>query len=374
MNKKGSIRALTAFIDHCCFNLSIVIARLQIDQNNVNEQWSVDMLCRKLNGLSFTESSNFYVNSIVLSHGLLLFQKTLKYFGMDAVQIFQEEKSVIEYNCQPYSRMSIEFKCGSFTTPLTDKNDLLLHILATRNLILKKLNYEKSNWSSASEVFGVLFLHMAVSDIPDKYESPEKVPESYNLRKSPQSLSFRSISNVSNKIISSVDEKVGIENSLFFLKSAVKVLHKKRKRDIIESASDDNEEIDSVDDFEKTIINNDRVQKALKELPKKNVTINKKDKVAILNLLDVTKKMVETKTNYNSDRIATKITKKILAKLPSYRHIKKKELNRWCSKRMKKVVKSGRKVNEEFESQVWGNLLLCVFEDKKEEASEKVLF
>jgi hypothetical protein len=102
---------------------------------------------------------------------------------------------------------------------------------------------------------------MAVSDMPDKYESPEKVPESYNLRKSPQSLSFRSISNVSNKIISSVDEKVGIENSLFFLKSAVKVLYKKRKRDIIESASDGNEEIDSVDDFEKTIINNDRVKK-----------------------------------------------------------------------------------------------------------------
>lgn len=96
------------------------------------------------------------------------------------------------------------------------QNDLLLHILTTRNLTLKKLNFEKSNWSSASEVFGVLFLHMAVSDIPDKYESPEKVPESYNQRKSPQSLSFRSILNVSNEIILSVDEKVGIENSLFF--------------------------------------------------------------------------------------------------------------------------------------------------------------
>ena len=41
---------------------------------------------------------------------------------------------------------------------------------------------------------------------------------------------------------------------------------------------------------------------------------------------------------------------------------------------MKKVVKSGRKINEEFESQVWGNLLLCIFEDKKEDASKKVLF
>ena len=56
-------------------------------------------------------------------------------------------------------------------------------------------------------------------------------------------------------------------NTLY--KSVVKVLHKKRKRDIIESASDDNEEIDSVDDFEKTIIYDDTVQKALKESPKK---------------------------------------------------------------------------------------------------------
>ena len=57
----------------------------------------------------------------------------------------------------------------------------------------------------------------------------------------------------------------------------------------------------------------------------------------------------------------------------SYRHIKK-ELNRWCSRRMKKIIKSGRKINEEFESQVWGNLLLCIFEDKKEETNDEVAF
>ena len=209
--------------------------------------------------------------------------------------MFQDEKSVSEYKCQPHSRMSIEFRCGSFTTPLTDEKDLLPHDLSTRNIILKKLNYAASKQSNASEVFGALFLHMAVSDIPTKYQSPEKTDQSYNLRKSPNSLS-----NVSNKIISSIDERVGYENSLFFLKSAVYILHKKRKWDITESSSDDSDENDSddsVDDFKKIIINDEIVQNALKKLPKKNVTITKKDKVAILNLLDVTKITVENKLN-----------------------------------------------------------------------------
>lgn len=91
------------------------------------------------------------------------------------------------------------------------------------------------------------------------------------------------------------------------MKSAVKVLHKKRKWDITESSSDDSDENDSddsVDDFEKIIINDEIVQNAVKKLPQKNVTITKKDKVAILNLLDVTKITVENKLNKKNDTIA----------------------------------------------------------------------
>ena len=276
MSGKSKIKPLTAFIDYCCFNLSIVIARLQINVGNVNEQWSTVTLISKLNSLPYTDSANFYVNSIALSHGLLIFQKTLKYFGLDTVQIFQEEKSVPEYDDQPFSRMSIEFRCSAFTTPMVDAKDLLTRILSVHNLILKKLNYEVSLSVSPSEAFGVLFLHMAVSDIPKKDESPEKVIESYNLRKSPNSLTQRSITNVSKKIISSVEEKVGVENSFFFLKSAVKVLHKKRKWDI-ESESDngveedDDDDNDEDDSFENRTILGEAVQSAVKCEKKKKV-------------------------------------------------------------------------------------------------------
>ena len=98
MSGKGKIKSLTAFTDYCCFNLSIVIARLHIDAENVEEQWSTVTLCSKLNCLPYTDNANFYVNSIDLSYRLLLFQRALKYFGVDAVQMFQNDKSVPEYN------------------------------------------------------------------------------------------------------------------------------------------------------------------------------------------------------------------------------------------------------------------------------------
>lgn len=73
-----------------------------------------------------------------------------------------------------------------------------------------------------------------------------------------------------------------------------------------------------------------------------------------------------------SDIIAFSITKNILSKIPYYRPIKIREIRRWCCRRLRKVQKSGKKINEEFEAQIWGNLLLCVFEDKTEVNAEQV--
>ena len=200
--------------------LSIALSRLQIDLDNVNVQWSSAALCSKLNDLPFTENSNFYLNSTALSHGLLLFQKAQRYYGIQTVQIFQENKSVCSFFSEEYSRMSIEFKCSTFTFPPTEAKDLLSCILRNRNFLLEKLNYQNSERSSPSEVFGVLYLQLPAPATPAKDEvsevSTNMKTSSSNLRKSPSSLSSRSISNISKKVIVSVEERVGVENSLFF--------------------------------------------------------------------------------------------------------------------------------------------------------------
>ena len=54
---------------------------------------------------------------------------------------------------------------------------------------------------------------------------------SANFRKSPSNLTDRSIKNVTAKVITSVERVVGEEHSLYFLKSAVKLLDFKHRKD-----------------------------------------------------------------------------------------------------------------------------------------------
>lgn len=165
------------------------------------------------------------MNTTALSHGLLLFQKALRFYGIETIQIFQEEKPVSAFFTENYSRMSIEFKYSTFASPITEVKDLLSRILRNRNFLLEKLNYENSVMTTPSEVFEVLYLQLAMPETPVKDDEPE-LSASFNLRKSPSSLSSRSISNISEEVISSIDEKIGVENSLVFLKSAFRVLYK----------------------------------------------------------------------------------------------------------------------------------------------------
>ena len=113
----------------------------------------------------------------------------------------------------------------------------------------------------------------------------------------------------------------------------------------------DSVEADDGDALESAIMQEETVQRAVKSLPKKNVSLTKKDKGAILNLFDVTKKEVDLKVTSKIDNITTTITKTILSKIPFYRQIKKKNIRSWYRRRLKKIQKSGKKINEEFESQ-----------------------
>ena len=365
---KGKIKTLSTVVDYCCFILSIALSRLHIDLDNINVQWSSAALCSKLNDLPFTENSNFYLNSTALSHGLLLFQKALRYYGIQTVQIFQENKSVRPFFSEEYSRMSIEFKCSTFTFPPTEAKDLLSCILRVRNFLLEKLNYQNSERSSPSEVFGVLYLQLPASATPGKDEvsevSTNMKTSSFNLRKSPSSLSSRSISNISKKVIVSVEEKVGVENSLFFLKSAVKVLYKKRKSDDSESEGEEIEP-EEEQDFNSDIIQEESVQSFIAKMPTKNIILTKEDKSQILGLFDVIKEAVIEKGSVNINTTAASITKRVLIKKPYYSNIKTKDIKRWCSKREKKRERGGRKINGIFESEVWGNLVLGIFESSE---------
>jgi hypothetical protein len=79
LKKKGEIKECTAVIEYASFQLAIVLARVEIDYSNIGEQGTEGSLSAKVNELPFSEDPNFFVNSIALSHGLIIFQKAFKY-------------------------------------------------------------------------------------------------------------------------------------------------------------------------------------------------------------------------------------------------------------------------------------------------------
>lgn len=69
---------------------------------------------------------------------------------------------------------------------------------------------------------------------------------------------------------------------------------------------------------------------------------------------------------------AVPIARQILGKTNYYSHVRSQDIRRWSDKRERKLEKRGRKIDENFESQVWGNLILCIFERNDEGEAEQV--
>jgi hypothetical protein len=142
--------------------------------------------------------------------------------------------------------MSIEVKFTAYHTPHSVEADLLSDTVLFRNDILERKKYEASPYSFPSLVFSVIQLNrlqnLATGEIGTNTNST-----SANLRKSLSYLTERSTKNVTAKVITSIEGVAG-ENSLHFLKSAVKIVDFKQRKQSnleekdIESDSDNDED------------------------------------------------------------------------------------------------------------------------------------
>ena len=170
-----------------------------------------------------SKNPNFYIDSITLMHGFLLFRRDLVRNGISVIEMYQEDKAVPVYHHLKYSRMSLDIKFSAYFTPPISEVDLLSTIISSRNELLKRIKYEVSPQSSPSLVFGVIQLSLLQNRTAVDAGTNTVDRTSANMRKSPSDLTDKSIKNVTTKVISSVDQVVGEKNSLYFLKSAVKI-------------------------------------------------------------------------------------------------------------------------------------------------------
>ena len=275
--KIAPLQKYDIIVDYCACMVSIALATHKVDANNVNIQWSAGQLSVALNMLSaFSASPNFYIDPVALMHGFLLFRRELTRRGIFVIDVYREDKAVPIFHHLKHSRTSLDVKFSSYFTPSISEEDLLSTIISLRNELLKRNKFEVSPYSSPSLVFGVIQLSMLqnqTTTVDVETNTVERTPA--KMRKSPSDLTDRSIKNVTSKVITSVDGVVGEKNSLYFLKSAVKILdYRKRKHAVfLEDEQDhrgeeDNEDSDSqeCDEYE-AYMSDERLRTALDKIP-----------------------------------------------------------------------------------------------------------
>ena len=225
---------------------------------------------------AFSASPNFYIDPVALMHGFLLFRRELTRRGIFVIDVYREDKAVPIFHHLKHSRTSLDVKFSSYFTPSISEEDLLSTIISLRNELLKRNKFEVSPYSSPSLVFGVIQLSMLqnqTTTVDVETNTVERTPA--KMRESPSDLTDRSIKNVTLKVITSVDGVVGEKNSLYFLKSAVKILdYRKRKHAVLledeqdHRGEEDDEDSDSqeCDEYE-AYMSDKRLRTALDKIP-----------------------------------------------------------------------------------------------------------
>jgi hypothetical protein len=374
---KATAKDYSLTVDYCAFMLAIVIVCHSVNPVNTNHQWSAEEISQTLNDLPRAEHPNFHVNPVALKQGLLLFKRHFHKWGISTVEMYQEEKKTLEFFDLEESRRSIEMKFGTYHTvdQEIDEMEVLSIILTVRDKLLSLGGYERSKHESPCSVFGSLYLPLVTSKTPVK-ETPTTSPApssgsqfmttQLKVRKAPDQLGKKAINNSTKKVLLSAVESFGDEHALFYLESAVEKL-KKRKRNELEEDGN-NEEIDDscIESDEElhmfSLEDDDRVIEAASNFPAKYITYTEEDKTEILNLFQVVLEVARERNVDNYERAAAVTTVLLLKEIMYYSRLSHRTVIRWYEGRHKNKKARGPKINEDFEEELWGKLMHCVFE------------
>lgn len=110
-----------------------------------------------------------------------------------------------------------------------------------------------------------------------------------------------------------------------------------------------------------------RVLNALTAIPDKYVIFSEEDQEKVTTLYGIIKEVVIERDYKHASRAAAKATVKILQNCRYYSQISTRTLLRWYELKDVTNKKTGRKENEIFESEVWGNLMLCIFSKRSDQ-------
>ena len=370
---KAKAKEYELVIDYCAFMVAIVLARHAVTLDNINDQWSAEELAATLNILEYSDTPNLRVHSLALKHGMQLFTRSISKRGHTTVLMLHADKAPPEYFTLEASARSTVIVFVSLNSPReTESQDCLMsRVELIRNEIMKKSNYGVSSHHTAGSVFAALYLPIItkIETVIVADDEENKTPKSQLItRKSPSKLSRRALHNSADKIIANTEKLYGKRYTNFYLESALKKSrNRKDNEDELGAYSDESSDGDEV--LESEFMDDSRVLNALSSIPGKYVIFSDEDQDKVLSLYAVIRDVAIERDHIRANKVAAAATVKILQNHTYYSHISTRTILRWYDLKDISNNRTGRKVNENFESEVWGNLMLCIFKKKNDQVN-----
>lgn len=370
-------------IEYCAFMVAIMITRFKLDSQMPNVQQSAEKVAEKLNSLEFGQKGNYFVVPAALHHGLFLFKRALESLGFEIIEMNGKEKQLVDWSTLSGGKRGYEVKFPHFDAvslaPEYTEISLNDAILTNRDLLLFKANFTKSSYLSCSSLFLDLFVDIKnVVKNEGSFLSPttEAVISTFKVRKPIDELSERSIKNNGKRILEYVENFYGIEDAELYITAAYDLVVKKNRKNgtpetrILPFLEHEREKKELK--YDEELFENDmRVVNALQKIKKKNVTMSVEEKFQILTVFDAVRAVLSEIDISDIDNETAIATFKLIQSYNGLCNISLRSIVRLNTCRDMILKQRGKKIDLDFESEVWGNLMLCYYETGHNEVNIK---
>ena len=173
------------------------------------------------------------------------------------------------------------------------------------------------------------------------------------------------------RILDMIDETVGEQNVTMYL-DFVNKLNNKRRKVGNENRVNNNENDNDMQLFTNAhmIANDFSVKEIIKTMKKKYNTTTNEEKYQIIKLIDAARNACNLilPDEIISNNEIVSITHKLMEET-GLCNISKRAILRLINNKGIILQKRGRKINKNFESELWANLMICSYEEKEKEVS-----
>ena len=221
------LKECTTEIDYAAFMLAMVFARHEVSHENLNQQWTAEVLMENNNKMEYSKSPNFSIDVVALKQGMTKFSTEFKKRGIENITIYKTESSTPVFFSLPANKRGIDIKFSAcYTPPKYSEVELLNELKRIRNMILTRCQCKASIHHSPAAVFGCLYYSIICGLNKKKVDNNVTIKSSIknykSISKSPARRSVRAIRSTVSTIIKNVEDRVGNKNAIFYLCSAVK--------------------------------------------------------------------------------------------------------------------------------------------------------